>query len=215
MLVGEPFTLAQVVSALTLVFSPGATWEKIALANRGVAWVLFVYLLPCLALGLAGDYYGLTRFGEKRTEFDMPAMMTSSTAQKYLIIHALGGLAIVFLAAFFLHTVAQSFNVPGKFRQAFAAIGYAMGPLFLLQALDGIPALNTWVLWAVGASIAARLLYHGVALCLKPEQTKGFGLFIFSVVLVFALSWCVHFAGVQVLKGRAWKSPLPTLSRHP
>ena len=45
-------------------------------------------------------------------------------------------------------------------------------------------------------------LYHGVAVLLKPEQTKGFGLFLFAFVLITFLSALGHLMGQLVLQGR-------------
>jgi hypothetical protein len=205
-------TIFPMLNAINLVFSPAKTWERIALANRNVLWVLGLYLLPCLLVGLGTEYYGLTQWGERRLEFESHSTITPETALKYVILHAGADLLSVFLAAWFLHTIAQSFNVPSNYAQAFNALAYAMGPLFLLHALDALPAVNTWVPWAIGVALSAKLLYHGVALCLKPEQTKGFGLFIVSVIMVILLSGLVRFAGVNVLRGRVWKAPLPAFS---
>lgn len=197
------------LSAISLVFSPGPTWERIALANRGVFWVLFLYVIPCMLLGFGIEYYGLTHFGDIRSGFDSRTIIPPETATKYLLLHVAAGLLTITLGAWFLTSVARSSHVPSNYSQAFNALGYATGPLFLLHALDAAPGLNTWIPWAIGAFLAASLLYHGVALCLKPEQTKGFGLFVFSVILVLVLSGLARFVGVLVLNGRVWKDPLP------
>jgi hypothetical protein len=50
---------------------------------------------------------------------------------------------------------------------------------------------------------------------LKPEQTKGFGVFVVSVIYTFVLSGLVHFAAVQVLHGKLLRNVYPDGSGVP
>ena len=56
--------------------------------------------------------------------------------------------------------------------------------------------------WGIGAAFAMSLLYHGVAQMMRPEQTKGFGLYLVSMVLIVFFTGFSHFIAIQVLHGR-------------
>ena len=56
------------IKALLLIFAPLKTWEGIFRAQRSVAFVFWVYLLPVMALSGAIEGYGLVRWGKFRGE---------------------------------------------------------------------------------------------------------------------------------------------------
>jgi hypothetical protein len=57
----------------------------------------------------------------------------------------------------------------------------------------------------MGALLAASILYHGVGLVLKPEQTKGFGLYLVSAMIVVFSSGVIHAIAGAVLRGKIWR----------
>jgi hypothetical protein len=114
-------------------------------------------------------------------------------------------LLVIFLGAALLKNMGTGFNLRVSYATCFVLFAFAYTPIFLVRLLDAVPAINTWICWAVGVALSMRILYHGVAWWLKPEQTKGFGLLIMCFIYVVVLSALVHFAAVQVLKGRFLK----------
>jgi uncharacterized membrane protein YecN with MAPEG domain len=101
-----------------------------------------------------------------------------------------------------LKWASESFNVMASYTQCFVVMAYGFSPIFLVRILDGIPQLNTWVCWAAGAAVASSVLYHGVGMILRPEQTKGFGLYLMTIVILVLVSAVAHFAAVSVLRGK-------------
>ena len=190
------------IRALKLIFIPAQEWEKIANSNVNYWKVIFLFLLPLMALASAVDGYCLVHFGQKVGEFGLIRRVAQDLAIRYEGAYLGLTLVSILLGARFIQTVCVSFHVPANFLLCFATIAYGMSPILLAHMLDGIPIVNTWICWAIGIAVSWSILYHGVALMLKPEQTKGFGLYIFSIVFLLVLSGLTHFIALQVLEGR-------------
>ncbi len=193
------------IKAFQLIFSPAVTWEKIVSANRGFFSIIFLYLLPLMLISAGIEGCSLVRLGERRGQFDYVVSISQPLALRYEITQVLLGFAIIWAGARFLQAVGTSFELPATYLQSFTTIAYGFSPIFLTRALDAIPALNTWLCWAIGALIAISVLYHGIALVLKPDQTKGFGLYLLSIVFVLFLSGLAHFVAVSVLHEKLLK----------
>jgi Yip1 domain len=187
------------ITALQLIFSPFETWEKISTAQRGFFWILCVYLLPLLVVALGIEGFLLTHWGEKRGEFGfvvkVPVVLAARYAAAYLAIL----LAAVFVSAKFLALASESFNVHTTYFESFTVMAYGFGPIILARILDGFPQINTWLCWTLGAAGSVSVLYHGVGMVLRPDQTKGFGLYLMSIIIVVFVSGLAHFAALSVL----------------
>ena len=187
---------------IRLIFSAGKEWERITTTgNYSFFFVLCVSLLPLLALACFGEGWGLMRFGEASSELGR-IVVPPERIIRYELFYAGSTLSAIIVGALLLQAVGTSFNVNVPFSAYFALLAYGFLPIIFMHLLDGLPFIHTWICWAIGVGLAVRILYHGVAFALKPEQTKGFGLMIMSVIYVVTLSGLVHFAAVQVLHGR-------------
>lgn len=190
---------------IQILFAPSSTWLRIAEVDRGVLFVLFVSLLPLLAVSLGIEGWALMQWGERRGEFGSTMAVSFALAWRHGLTQAGLFIASTLLAAFSLFSIARSFNLQAPFRAAFATVAYGLGPIILMHPLDGFPQLPTWLCWAVGAFLSAASLYHGIALVMKPEQTKGFGLYMVAVLTVWTSTAVSHFVGIAVLHGRLWR----------
>ncbi len=199
------------IRALNLLFAPSKTWERMALKPPNAATIVLISLLPLMAITFAVEGYGLLRLGESVGEMGQIHLPIERVI-RYVGFYAIASFVVIFAGTFLLKSVAESFGVICTFGGCFVLMACGFMPIFLLRMPDAIPKINTWICWAVGAVLSVRILYHGVALWLKPEQTKGFGLFLVSVVYTFVLSGLVHFAAVQVLHGRLLKNVYPDKS---
>ena len=197
--------------ALNLLFTPETTWQKTALHPPHFLTVLLISILPLMALGLGLEAYAMVNFGEAFSEIGRRAV-SQDRAIKYAVFYGAASLVVVLIGAGLLKHVAESFNLRSSFSVCLILIAFAYSPIFYGRLLDAIPAINTWICWAVGVALAMRILYHGVAWWLQPEQTKGFGLFILTSIYVAVLSGLVHFASLQVLHGKFLKNIMESSS---
>lgn len=189
------------IRAFQMIFSPEGTWPRIAEKNRHLVFVLFLSTLPLILGCLAVEGLGLERLGESVSEFGR-VNVERNLIYKYLATHLIGDLFFLFFGAYFLLSVAKSFHADSTYSQAFTTLAIGASPIFLMHALDAVPALPSWVCWGIGFGLTVRALYHGVAVNMKPEQTKGFGLYIVSIFIVGFLSGLAHFVSMAVLQGK-------------
>ncbi|MEW6159532.1 MAG: YIP1 family protein [Verrucomicrobiota bacterium] len=189
------------IRAIQLILFPFREWEKIVAANRGIAATLFLSLLPLIVIASAIEGYSLAQFGLKRGEFGHVVTIPTAVAIQFEISQGVLNLATIFLSAWLLRAIALSFQVHPSYTQCFTAAAYGYSPIFLAQMLDAVPVINTWVCWAIGAALSMSVLYHGVALALKPDQTKGFGMYMLTAMLIIVFSGLVHLLSVFLLTG--------------
>lgn len=189
------------MKALHLIFAPNAAWTKIAEAQRGPFFIFLLNPLPLMLLGALAEGYGLLNFGLVRGSFTGARATTVELGlvERYEAVRLVMDLIMLFFGAKFLQSLVESFDMRIPFARVFALLAYSLGPSFLARALDGIPALNTWVCWAIGTALTLQLLYYGVALVLRPDQTKGFGLFLALAVGLAFMSAVAHAIAVAVL----------------
>ena len=193
------------ITALQLIFSPFETWEKITNAQRGFWWALLVHLLPLLILALGIEGYLLTRWGEKR-DFGLIVKLPILQAARYAGAYFVLLLAAVLVAAKFLQLASESLTIRTTYTQTFVLMAYGFSPIILARILDGFPQINGWVCWGIGALASISILYHGVGMVLRPEQTKGFGMYLLSILIVVVVSALAHFAATSVLHGKVLRS---------
>lgn len=193
------------LNAVGIIFSPAKIWERITLANPNWILVFVLSLLPMMALSGFVEGYGISRWGSEYRPGMGAVKVSDERVIRYIAVSLGLSLAVVLVGSYFLKSVAESFNLRATFGQCFTLLAFGYIPILFLQMADAIPQINTWICWAVGVALALRVLYHGVALWLKPEQTKGFGLFIFCVIFVGVLSGLAHFVALSVLQGKLWK----------
>lgn len=190
------------ITAFQLIFSPFQTWERITTAQRGIWWVMFVHLAPLLLVLLGLEALALTRWGEKTSELGFVVNVPGKMALRYAVAYGVLLLAAILLSAQLLTMASQSFNVRTTFYQSFVVMAYGFGPIILARLLDGLPQLNTWVCWAIGTAVSVSVLYHGIGMVLRPDQTKGFGLYLISIIIVVLTGGLSHFAALGVLHGK-------------
>ncbi|MGZ8901609.1 MAG: YIP1 family protein [Limisphaerales bacterium] len=199
--------------ALNLSISPEAEWQKAALKPPHLAFVLLLSILPLMIATLAVEGYALTKYGEMFGDIGRRSV-SQERAIKYAVFYGVSSLAVIFIGAGLLKNVGESFNLRVPYGTYFVLMAFAYSPVFFGRLLDAVPAINTWICWAVGVGLSMRILYHGVAWWLKPEQTKGFGLFLLSFIYILVLSGLVHFASIQVLQGKFLKNVLEPTDRQ-
>lgn len=192
------------LTALRLLFFPFKTWEKISLARRGPAWILFVYLMPLLVAAVALEGLSLVRFGETRGGLEFSVKISTNAAIRYSATQLTLILSSILMGAKFLQWITHSFQVNSTYAQCLNVMAYGFSPILLTRFLDALPGLNTWACWGLGALLASSVLYHGVALVLRPEQTKGFGIYLVSLIIVILSSLLTHLFARTVLFGKVW-----------
>jgi hypothetical protein len=190
------------INAVVLIFSPVATWERIARAQRSLLAVLMFYLLPLLALTSAGEAYGLMRWGKGRG--DAGRLHTFPLGEAIIIEAAqlLLSLLVVAVGAAMLKLLAETFRGRHPFTLTFTVVAYSLGPLFLLRLLDAFPFLSPWVGWGIGVLLSLKVLYHGVPRMLYLDPSHIFGLFVSNTMVLVCSTGLVRLFATAFLQGK-------------
>lgn len=179
------------IKALLLIFRPVQTWGGIDAANRSIAYVLCLHLLPLILLTSVAEGYGLMKWGRVHKgestyvkKYELPEVVVIETAQTVVY------LALTFLGAYAAKNYAATFHRRSTYRQAFIAIAYGLAPMLMLRFADLISALNPWVPWSTGMVLTVAVLYLGLPCLLKPDPPHAFGLYVMTnltLVVMFGL----------------------------
>jgi hypothetical protein len=187
-----------------LIFNPVGTWEKIESSPKTVRHIFFVFLLPLMLISTAAETWGLLRLGlERSTIGDMPVRritVSPALAIRYQVVQFTFNLLIIFGGAWIYQKIGASFHRRHSYAETFATLAYAISPFFVLQIFDGLPALNTWVCWGIGAALSLAALYRGIPRIMKPDPSSALGLYVMCSVVLIALSGLAHFFADLVLE---------------
>lgn len=199
-------TLAgSMIKALQLLFGPAKTWDAISRQERGVPAVIFVHLLPAIAIACALEGWALVTFGNQPIKLDFASRqvveVTRETAIRFAVGQAVISVATVFLLGFFLQLLLRSFHRRAPFRLAFSVMAHCYGLVLLMQIVDGIPAAPTWLCRFAGAVLAARAFYIGLIRVIRPDPSTALGLYFLGALLLFAFAGISHFVALQILEG--------------
>jgi len=196
------------IKALLLIFEPVMTWAKIAQVKWKTSSVLLFYVLPLLALTLAGELASLQHFGKaqeylgKPQEFGGKLRVTGNWLIAYGTAQFLSSLVLVALSARMMKALASTFNSRQTYTQCFTVTAYAFGPFFLLRLCDILPAMNPWASYAIGIVLTVATLYHGIPVVLEPDPPHTFGLYLCSAFLLASLSALGRYLTLLVLANK-------------
>src|SRR5580765_7612930 len=124
------------IKALLLIFDPAATWDGIMRARRSLAFILFFFLFPFLLFVFAVEGYGLVHWGKTRGLGGRAHLFTTGEAVLIESTQFLVSIGLIFLGAQLVKAIGETFHGRHTLTQAFAAVGYGLGPLFLLRLGD-------------------------------------------------------------------------------
>ena len=190
------------ITALLLILDPSGTWEKIgATPKQNVARVFISYSLPLLILSIAVESFGMLRFGIIEGDL-MPRRVIPSheLVIRYQTAQVALDLITIFLGAAAFRVMAQGFHRRHVYSESFATLAYSLGPLYLARMLDGIPAMNTWICFAIGVLFAIAALYRGIPRVMKPDPSNALGLYLMASFALLIVAGLAHFLAVLVLE---------------
>jgi len=190
------------IKALLLIFEPIATWEGIFRARRSMGFILAINLLPLLLITSAVEGYGLIHWGKWQGEVGRLRTFSPREAVVVEAAQVLLSLVVVFFGANVLKSIGETFHGRHTYTQAFTAVAYSLGPLFLLRLLDVFAGINPWVSWAIGICLTVAVLYHGVPRMMEPDPSHAFGLYLMSALLLVLVSALVRFMTAAYLGGK-------------
>lgn len=190
------------IKALLLVFDPARTWDQVVHARRGPAYILCVQVLPLLVVAAALEGYSLMRWGRTQAEVALVKKFAFNEALLYEAAQVLLTVGAVFVAAWIIKSVGDTFFGRHTFHQAFTVAAYGLSPWFVLRFADALPDAGPWITWGIGAMLVVAVLYHGVPRVMRSMPPHTFGLYLMSVVSLVAVSGLLRFLTAWYLDGR-------------
>jgi hypothetical protein len=187
------------IRGLLLILDAGGSWTKIAQAQPGYLFIIFVHLLPLIAITLGLEGYAMTRLGEGRTITGDIIPVTQTQALAFIICSAGLNFLMILVASKLVQHVAKSFHTMLSYLACFRLLAYTLSPLFLLHLLDALPGAPTWVCYAIGILLSVGVLYLGIPILMRPDPAKAMGIYLIAAVPLIVLSGFVHFLSIQVL----------------
>ena len=153
------FNAGYMIKAVLLLFEPVRTWDRIALAERGVGFILLTYVLPLLVLVGGAEAWGMIHWGDWRGAVLMLKKYTLPEAVGFQLMQLSIQLFTLFLGQLLLNL--ETFHGRHTYTQAFTALAYSLGR-FGCCALDLFPAINPWVSFGLGIVLTIAVLYYGI-----------------------------------------------------
>lgn len=196
------------LKAILLILEPVATWEKIFLARRGMAFIIVIHLLPLLLLTSVCEGYGLIHWGKQRGPVQEIAHIKPFTRGETVLFETgqlLLSLVVVFLGANMVKSIGETFHGRHTYAQTFSAVAYGLSPFFLLRLPDAFPSVYPWVTWSIGIVFSAMALYHGLPRMMEPDPSHAFGLFLMSSLVLLLITGLVRFVTWWYLTGKLAK----------
>ncbi|MDB6110039.1 MAG: hypothetical protein JWR69_1789 [Pedosphaera sp.] len=190
------------IKSLLLIFEPGASWNKIALAKRNLLFVMLFYLVPMVALSTGAEVFGFLHWGRRQEFVHEPVRISRNMALYYGVAQFLLSLVVVFIAASVIKAAGQTFHTRHTYTECFTLVAYTLSPLFLLRLFDALPAVSPWATFSVGIVLAVAVLYSGVPRMLQPDPPHAFGLYFTSAVLLLIISGLARLLTLLILQGR-------------
>lgn len=190
--------------ALQLIFEPAKAWDVIARAERGVLGVFLLALLPTVLFATVLEGLGLWEWGNRPTSLEFASrqivVVAPETIVRYELVQVVLYLILPFLAAGLFLRVLHSFHCRATFTQCFRLFAYTLGPVLLLLAVDGMPAVPTWVCRIIGVALSVKVLYLGLGRVIRPDPTIALGLYFIGALLLVAFCGLGHFFALRVLE---------------
>jgi hypothetical protein len=192
------------IFAILLIIVPGFAWERVVSARRGVLSITLFFLLPLVAATSIGEAYGLVHFGKEQATYKHTGQYTKLTpaqATSFELIQAAGSLAIIFLCAYVVKSLCETFHMRHTYLQGFTSVAYGLSPMFLFRLLDMIPMLYPWIPWVIGIALSVGALYIGIPRIMNPDPSHAFGLYVMSSVLLVAATGLLQIVTAGYLMG--------------
>ena len=176
------------IKALLLIFEPGITWDRVVQAKRSLRSVLLSFLLPTVLLSLVGELFGLLYWGKKNQVLGDVTPISRDLALYYGTAQFFASLAVVFIGAKLVHSVAGTIRSRNTPTQSFTLMAYTLSPLFLVRLLDALPSMNPWVTLGIGLLLSLTVLYQGLPKLLNPDPPQAFGLYLMAGLVLIIIN---------------------------
>ena len=189
------------IKALFLIFAPDATWNRVALSRRGLAFIAGAYFLPMMLIVAGVEFFSLVKLGRWQPAMGQIRIFPVREALIYETVELLLMAICILVAAYFIKALGDTFHVRNTYTGTLTVVIYGLSPVFLLRLLDVSPTISLWMPWAIGIMLTIKVLYHGVPRIMLPDPPDAFGLYLMSALLLAMVTALERFITAGCLGG--------------
>jgi hypothetical protein len=190
------------IKALSLIFESEAAWNRVALAQRSLRYIVLFYLLPMMLTVAVVEGIGLVKWGRWQSQLGdfkrFTPMEAFLTEAGQLVLMAL----VILIGAHLVKAIAETFRTGDSYTKALTVVIYGLSPVFLFRLLDAIPTVNLWIPWGVGIALTVKILYHGVPRIMLPDPPQAMGLYLMSSLLLVMVGGMERLVSIGFLGGK-------------
>lgn len=188
------------IKALLLILEPVGAWD--GAARRSLSFTLLFYLLPMMLIVGAAEAFGLVHWGRWQSEMVGIKKFAPGEAGISEVGQLLFMMICILLAAYFIKALGETFHGRHTYTQTLTVVIYGLSPVFLFRLLDMVPNLSLWIPWAVGITLTAKILYHGIPRVMEPDPPHALGLYFMSSLLLAMITAAERFISIGYLTGK-------------
>jgi hypothetical protein len=183
----SPLKCVPVFKDFLCIIRPESTWNRITASQRGAGFVFVFNLMPLMLLLALVEGHGLILLGRQQVAEGMSNRFTLPNVLVYEIASWLLAVLLICIAAALIRSLANACHTRNYLSQSLVVMFHCIGPMFLVQLLNGFPHIYLWLTWLVGVSLTIGALYNGLPRIMQPDPPSAMGLFVGSSIIVFLL----------------------------
>lgn len=180
-----------------ILINPKKEWEVIDQETTEIPQLVTGYLVILALIPAVASLIGYWLIGVKVPFYG--TMASFSWGIRYAVIAFISPLVSVFIAAFVINALADSFGSQKDMRRAMQLIVYSYTAVLVAGIFNIIPALS--VLGLIAGIYSLYILYIGLQPMMKTPQEKVTSYFIVSLLVMIGISFVVGMILTAILIG--------------
>ena len=183
-----------------VLITPKTEWQTIEAENTPymnvfIPFVVLLALIPAIAIFIGYGVIGYSVFGYH--------IASVSLGIRHAIIQYVAMVGGIYIAAFVINLLAESFGSRKNFDKAFSLVAYAYTPTFVAGIFYIYHSLV--ILASLAGIYSLYLLYIGLSPMMKTPAEKRTSYFIVSLLIMIVALFLLSFILTAILIGSAYK----------
>lgn len=182
--------------AKRIMVSPATEWPVIASESTPAQTLITGYVVPLAAVAAISGFIGTVVVGVSLPM--LPTYRVPVAAGLVSLVWSIVAAVIgVFVCAYIINALAQSFDSQKSDAQALKLAAYAFTPAWIAGILQIIPALG--VLAILGALYGIYLMYLGLPVLMRTPPDKAIGYTAIVVIATIVVMFVIGAVGALLL----------------
>lgn len=184
---GSKWQAVPIVKDAFFIIKPVITWNRIILSPKPPWFIFVVYFLSSVILVGIVEGHTLMLTGKSLVERGQNNRFTFAKVFVFEAWQFLFLAILLWVTALFLTMYANACHQRNNINQSLKVVLHSIGPLLLIQLLNGIPGIYVWLTWCGGVFFCLAAFYNGIPRILMPDAPSALGLFITAAFVFVSL----------------------------